>query len=220
MQLQKLQVTGSVDYMRGMQMKELNFRKRRRKKSLKKRKRMNPNNINAKEIVRWGIEIVAICILAFTLVFFFGQRVSNAGDAMSPALKNGDVVLVNRLVYNVKKPVRGEIVVFKPKGNENAHYSVKRIVGLPGEKVQIQEGQVYINDEILVKDIYSYDIKDAGLASEPIKLGNDEYFVLGDNNESSNDSRVADVGNVSREDIFGKVWFVTNFGEDFGFVSK
>ena len=125
---------------------------------------------------------------------------------------------MNRLIYNAKSPERGDIIAFKPNGNENAHYMVKRVVGLPGERVQIKEGQVYINGEVLVKDIYSYDISSPGVAAEPIELGENEYFVLGDNHESSDDSRMADVGNVQREDIYGKVWFVAGFGSNFGFV--
>ncbi len=224
-------------------MQNLKFRKKRRKKlkkqsvksaGMRKRNRsrrkkggiklyfpkekLQLEGLQTKEILRWGIEIAAVCLLALTLVLFFGQRVSNAGDSMSPALKNGDILLMNRLIYNAKSPERGDIIAFKPNGNENAHYMVKRVVGLPGERVQIKEGQVYINGEVLVKDIYSYDISSPGVAAEPIELGENEYFVLGDNHESSDDSRMADVGNVQREDIYGKVWFVAGFGSNFGFV--
>lgn len=213
-------------------MQDLKFRKKRKKRKIKKQNRRRKGGMKLyfpkeklklsagqpKEIARWGIEIAAVCMLALILVLFFGQRVSIAGDSMSPTLKNGDVLLVDRLVYNAKKPARGDIIAFKPNGNENAHYMVKRVVGLPGEQIQIQDGQVYIDGEILVKDIYSYDISNPGVAAEPIKLGENEYFVLGDNHESSDDSRMADVGNVKREDIYGKVWFVAGLGPDFGFV--
>lgn len=175
---------------------------------------------NPMEIARWTVEIVVVCLLAVILVVSFGQRVSIAGDSMSPALKNGDVLLVNRLVYNARKPERGDIIAFRPNGNENAHYMVKRVVGLPGETVQIQDGQVYIDGKVLVKDIYCYDITIPGVAAEPVELGENEYFVLGDNHESSDDSRMADVGNVKREDIYGKVWFVANFSSDFGLVKN
>lgn len=173
---------------------------------------------NAGGLLVWIAEIAAVCLLAFVLVFFFGQRVSNAGDSMSPAMKNGNIVLVNRLVYNARKPKRGDVIAFKPNGNENAHYSIKRIVGLPGETVQIKEGKVYIDGEELTKDIFVSDIESAGIAAEPIELGEEEYFVLGDNHTGSDDSRMADVGNVKRDDIYGKVWFVASFGENFGFV--
>lgn len=215
-------------------MKDLKFRKKRKKGKIK---RKNPGRRGEKrlyfpkekvklplgepkEILKLGVEIAVVCLLALTLVLFFGQRVSIAGDSMSPTLKNGDVLLVNRLVYNAKKPARGDIIAFKPDGNENAHYMVKRVVGLPGEQVRIQDGQVYIDGEILVKDIYSYEITSPGVASEPVTLGENEYFVLGDNHESSDDSRMADVGNVQREDIYGKVWFVASAGPDFGFVKN
>lgn len=231
-------------------MQDLNFRKKRKKRNIKNKNRIKYKNggnkkylrqmnkkkrgmqlyfpkeklaaaaKHPKEIIRWTVEITAVCLLAFTLVVLFGQRVSNAGDAMSPVLKNGDVLLVNQLVYNAKKPARGDIIAFKPNGNENAHYSVKRVVGLPGETVQIQDGQVYIDGEVLVKNIYSYEITDAGIASEPIELEEDEYFVLGDNHESSVDSRMADIGNVRRDDIYGKIWFVASMGSDFGFVKN
>lgn len=149
---------------------------------------------------------------------FFGQRVSNAGDSMSPVLKNGDVVLINRIVYDARKPKRGEIIAFRPNGNENAHYCIKRVVGLPGETVQIKDGKVYIDGKVQKKNIYTSDLDFAGIAEKKLTLGETEYFVLGDNSAGSDDSRLADIGNVKREDIGGKVWFVTNIGKNFGFV--
>ena len=166
----------------------------------------------------WGLEIALVCALAAMLVWFFGQRVSNAGDSMKPVLNNGDVVLVNRMVYNAVKPGRGDIIAFRPGGNENVHYSIKRIVGLPGETVQIQDGKVYIDGEELTKDIYVSDVEYEGIAEQPVELGEGEYFVMGDNQAGSDDSRMPDIGTVSREDIYGKVWFVANFGANFGFV--
>lgn len=171
-----------------------------------------------RKIFGWGIQIVCVCLAAFMLVSFFGQRVSNAGDSMRPTLQNGEIVLMNRLIYNASKPKRGDVIAFKPNGNENAHYSIKRVVGLPGETVQIKDGTIYINGEEHVKDIYTFEIESPGIAEDPVKLGEGEYFVMGDNHTSSDDSRMADVGNVKREDIYGKVWFVASFGNNFGFV--
>ena len=139
---------------------------------------------------------------------------------MKPVLQNGDVVLVNRLIYNASKPKRGDIIAFKPNGNENTHYSIKRIVGLPGETVQIKDGSVYINDVETLEHIFAEDIEEAGIADEPVVLKGNEYFVLGDNHSSSDDSRMADIGNVKRREIYGKVWFVASFGSDFGFVKR
>ena len=171
-----------------------------------------------KTAIEWGTEIIVVCILAWMLVSFFGQRVSNAGDSMSPVLKNGDVVLINRIVYDARKPKRGEIIAFRPNGNENAHYCIKRVVGLPGETVQIKDGKIYIDGKVQKKNIYTLDLNFAGIAEKKLTLGETEYFVLGDNSAGSDDSRLADIGNVKREDIGGKVWFVTNIGKNFGFV--
>ena len=137
-------------------------------------------------------------MLAFVSVWYFGQRVSVVGDSMNPVLKNGDVVLVNRIVYNATTPKRGDIIVFKPKGNENDHYYTKRIVGLPGETIQIIENNVYINGKKLEEDYKTSKISDVGIVGEQMKLASDEYFVLGDDRENSDDSRDADIGNVKR----------------------
>ena len=171
-----------------------------------------------KTAIEWGTEIIVVCILAWMLVSFFGQRVSNAGDSMSPVLKNGDVVLINRIVYDARKPKRGEIIAFRPNGNENAHYCIKRVVGLPGETVQIKDGKIYIDGKVQKKNVYTSDLDFAGIAEKKLTLGETEYFVLGDNSAGSDDNRLADIGNVKREDIGGKVWFVTNIGKNFGFV--
>ena len=171
-----------------------------------------------KTAIEWGTEIIVVSILAWMLVSFFGQRVSNAGDSMSPVLKNGDVVLINRIVYDARKPKRGEIIAFRPNGNENAHYCIKRVVGLPGETVQIKDGKIYIDGKVQKKNVYTSDLDFAGIAEKKLTLGETEYFVLGDNSAGSDDSRLADIGNVKREDIGGKVWLVTNIGKNFGFV--
>ena len=171
-----------------------------------------------KTAIEWGTEIIVVCILAWMLVSFFGQRVSNAGDSMSPVLKNGDVVLINRIVYDARKPRRGEIIAFRPNGNENAHYCIKRVVGLPVETVQIKDGKIYIDGKVQKKNVYTSDLDFAGIAEKKLTLGETEYFVLGDNSAGSDDSRLADIGNVKSEDIGGKVWFVTNIGKNFGFV--
>ena len=157
-------------------------------------------------------------MLAFVSVWYFGQRVSVVGDSMNPVLKNGDVVLVNRIVYNATKPKRGDIIVFKPKGNENDHYYTKRIVGLPGETIQIIENNVYIDGKKLEEDYKTSKISDVGIVGEQMKLASDEYFVLGDDRENSDDSRDADIGNVKRSYIYGKAWFVALPRKHFGFV--
>ena len=195
-----------------MRKKRLNFRKKR--KHRKKHIRME----QITGIGMWIFKIAVVCLLAFVSVWYFGQKVSTVGDSMKPVLQNGDVVLVNRIVYNASRPKRGDIIVFKPKGNENSHYYIKRIIGLPGETVEIIENHVYINGEKLKEDYQTTDINDVGIVSEEMQLASDEYFVLGDDRENSEDSRNADVGNVKRSYIYGKAWFVVSPKKDFGFV--
>mgnify|MGYP005758971477 CR=1 FL=1 len=175
-----------------------------------------PAGVNVSGALRWAAEIILVCAAAFLLVLSFGCRVSNAGDSMKPVLENGEVVLVNRLCYRIFSPSRGDIVAYSRDGS--GQYSIKRIVGLPGETVQIVDGSVYINDEKMTDDIYAEDIEYAGIAAAPVELGEGEYFVIGDNSEASDDSRSPDAGPVRKNDIYGKVWFVADFGEHFGFI--
>lgn len=127
----------------------------------------------------WVFKILLVCLLAFVTVFYFGRQVRNSGDSMRPAVLNDDIVLVNRMIYDASKPKRGDIIVFKPNGNENARSYIKRIIGLPGETVQIKDGKIYIDGKILEEDYETTAIEDAGTAAEEIDLGGDEYFVLG-----------------------------------------
>ena len=94
----------------------------------------------------WILQIAIVCALAFMFVWYFGQRVSTIGDSMNPVLKNGDIVLVNRFIYDASTPKRGDIIVFKPNGNEELHSSIKRIVAIPGETIQIVDGKIYLEN--------------------------------------------------------------------------
>lgn len=193
--------------------------KRRKAGLIKPKWRLRLNWEYLPVVAKWVFEIAVVCLFAFVAVWYFGQRVSTVGDSMSPVLRNGDVVLVNRIVYNATTPKRGDVIVFKPKGNENDHYYIKRIVGLPGETIEIIENRVYIDGKRLEEDYETTNIDDVGVVDEKLKLAGDEYFVLGDNREQSEDSRDADVGNVKREYIYGKAWFVITPGDEFGFVN-
>ena len=192
---------------------QLGFSRRRRRR---RPRRFHLNLEYLPQIGAWAFKIGVVCLFAFVAVWYFGQRVSTVGDSMKPILENGDVVLVNRIVYNATTPKRGDIIVFRPKGNENSHYYIKRIIGLPGETVEIIENRIYINGEKIEEDYKTSDIDDVGIVSEPMTLGSDEYFVLGDDRENSEDSRNADVGNVKRSHIYGKAWFVISPWKNFG----
>ena len=160
-----------------------------------------------KEILWMIFYCFAAVLLAFVLVFSVGMKVAVIGVSMEPGLYNGQEILVNKLVYRLSSPKRGDVVVFLPNGNENSSYYVKRVVGLPGETIQIIDGYVYIDGRFYAED-ESYDmIADAGIAETPLKLGEKEYFVLGDNRNNSEDSRSANIGNIEKQYIIGKAWF-------------
>ncbi len=166
----------------------------------------------------WILKIGIVCLFAFAYIWFFGQKVSTVGDSMKPVLSNGDTVLVNRIVYNAMMPRRGDVVVFRPGGNKNSHYYIKRVIGLPGETVEIIENGIFIDGERIEEEYETSDISDVGVVTEKIELGENEYFVLGDDRENSVDSRSADVGNVERKDIYGKAWFVVSPLRHIGFI--
>ncbi len=161
----------------------------------------------------------AAVLLAYVIVFSVGMKVSVIGVSMNPVLQNGEEVLVNRFKYKIFSPKRGEVIAFLPNGNTNSHYYLKRVVGLPGETIQIIGGYVYINGELLKED-ESYDkIADPGIAVSEILLGSDEYFVLGDNRNFSEDSWSGNIGPVSKDTIAGNAWFhLGGEGSRMGFV--
>lgn len=124
---------------------------------------------------------------------------------MMPTLRDGDQLVVDKLSYHFREPKRYEIIVFPYKYEENTYY-IKRIIGLPGETVQIIDGYVYINGEKSDEKYGAEVMEDPGIAEEPILLGENEYFVLGDNRNHSSDSRVPNVGVLTREDLMGRAW--------------
>lgn len=183
----------------------------------KKKKKISASTL--KEIGNWMFLVFVSFFLAFVLVFSIGMKTSVIGVSMEPSLYNGQKVLINRFIYQLISPKRGDVIVFLPNGNQNTHYYVKRVVGLPGERVQIKEGRLYING-ILQEENENYDkIADAGIVENEITLENDEFFVLGDNRNNSEDSRSGNIGPVKREMITGKAWFhMASAGSGMGFV--
>jgi len=169
-------------------------------------------------IARWIFKITVTCLLALAFVLNFGQRISAVGNSMSPVLENGDIVLVNKLIYNASAPKRGDIIAFVPKGNHNTHYYIKRIVGLPGETLQVIENKLYINGEQQKEDYEVTKFGDLGILGEEVVLKDDEYFVLSDSRGNNDDSRNVDIGNVKREYIYGKPWFIVSPGNHVGFL--
>lgn len=152
----------------------------------------------------WVAEIILLIILAFLFVFFCFQIAVVHGNAMNPDLKNRDIVVVNKLKYKLQDPKRLDVVMVTLDDDKNERYIFRRIIGLPGENIQITNGKLYINGQernFLGKDT----IANGGRASTGITLGKDEYFVIGDNFYSSEDSRMESIGNIPRKKIVGKV---------------
>lgn len=172
-----------------------------------------------REIFSWLFGILVSVFIAFVMVHFAGMTTSIIGVSMEPAAYNGEKVLINRFSYILGSPQRGDVVVFLPNGNENAHFYVKRVVAVPGDTVQIIGGRLYVNG-VIEEDGANYDkMADAGIAENEITLGTEEYFVLGDNRNNSEDSRSANLGPVKRTDIIGKAWFhFGGSGTGIGFV--
>lgn len=159
-----------------------------------------------KEIISTILYILAVLLGTYLLITFVGQRTSVSGSSMEPTLSNNDQLILDKISYRFSEPKRFDIIVFPFQYKENTYY-VKRVIGLPGETVQIDlEGNIYINGEILEEDYGKEKINFPGLAVEPITLGDDEYFVMGDNRNNSSDSRDPSVGNIRRSNIIGKAW--------------
>jgi len=178
----------------------------------RKRKRVSSSVI--KEIFSWLFGIFASVFLAAVLVVTFGMHTSMIGSSMEPCLYNGQQIFLNRLIYKLSSPKRGDVIAFLPNGNQNSHYYIKRVVGLPGETVQIRDGKLYINGLLLDEGDEFDKMAEAGIAATEIVLKSDEYFVLGDNRNNSEDSRSANIGVVLDDHIIGKAWFHLGSAED------
>lgn len=158
-----------------------------------------------KELLGWIVYILIIVGLTYLIITFVGQRTMVSGSSMETTLSSGDQLIVDKISYRFTDPKRYDIIVFPYKYEENTYY-IKRIIGLPGETVQIVDGYVYINGQKLDEHYGNEVMAEAGLAEEPVELGDDEYFVLGDNRNNSQDSRAANVGVIHRRDILGRAW--------------
>ena len=149
--------------------------------------------------------LLVIVLLTWVIVTFVGQRTKVDGHSMEPTLSDGDNLIVDKLSYRFRDPERYDIIVFPYQHAENTYY-IKRIIGLPGDTVQVIDGYMYINGKKLDEHYGAEVMEDPGIAAEPIKLGDDEYFVLGDNRNHSSDSRVTSVGVLTRDMLIGRAW--------------
>ena len=171
-----------------------------------------------RELLNTAIYLLCVLGAVWLVITFVGQRTEVEGASMENTLHNGDNLIVDKLSYRFHDPERFDIIVFPFQFQDNTYY-IKRIIGLPGETVQIMDdGSIYINGEKLEENYGMEVIKPEtiGRAAEPIELGDDEYFVMGDNRNNSSDSRTDIVVNIKRENIIGKAWLriwpVSDFG--------
>ena len=158
-----------------------------------------------KELAGWLLYIVLIIAFTWFVVTFVGQRTEVSGSSMETTLSDKDQLIVDKMTYRFRDPKRYDIVVFPYQYQDNTYY-IKRIIGLPGETVQILSGMVYIDGMRLDEHYGNELMENPGIAEEPLTLGEDEYFVLGDNRNNSSDSRASDVGLIHRKDLIGRAW--------------
>lgn len=174
-----------------------------------------------KEMLSLLFYVAFVLALAVCLRHFVLQRTLVDGHSMENTLRDKDQLIIDKFAYQLTAPDRFDIVVF-PYKYDNETYYIKRIIGLPGETVSIHGNTIYIDGEPLAEN-YGKEAMDedtAGIAKTEIHLGEDEYFVLGDNRNHSTDSRSEDVGPIKRKEIIGRAFLRIWPIEDFGFLSK
>ena len=159
------------------------------------------------EVLQLLAYILAIFVITFLILHFVGQRTEVSGSSMEDTLSDGDNLIVEKISYRFTDPKRFDIIIFPYKYSEEPTYYIKRIIGLPGETIYIDpDGNIFIDGELLEENYGLATILNPGRAATPITLGEDEYFVMGDNRNGSEDSRFNDVANIKREDIVGRAW--------------
>lgn len=167
----------------------------------------------------WVFEIAVALLLSAVFAFFMCRSTVVQESSMEPMLKAGDKVLVNTAAYRFSSPKRGDIIAFRLDEDSNSSIHIKRIIGLPGETVLIHEGKVTIDGETYEEEDMPA-IENPGTAEKPMTLGKNEYFVLGDNRNSSEDSRYSTIGMVKEDNIVGKVWLRTAPLKEIGLIRK
>jgi len=171
-----------------------------------------------KEILSTSLYILFVLCAVYLVIHFVGQRTQVQGSSMEPKLSSEDNLIVDKISYRFHDPERFDIVVFPFRYEDNVFY-IKRVIGLPGETVRIdEEGNILINGEILEEDYGKEVIVNPGRAYEEVTLAENEYFLMGDNRNNSTDSRDPSVGNVTRGEIIGRAWLRIWPLNKFGFI--
>lgn len=158
-----------------------------------------------REILGFLVYVAVVTGITFLIITFVGQRTYVSGSSMENTLSHGDNLIVDKITYRFSDPKRYDIIVFPFRYQEDVYY-IKRIIGLPGETVQVIDGYVYIDGEQLDEHYGNELMENPGIAAEPLMLEEDQYFVLGDNRNHSSDSRDPSVGVIRRENLLGRAW--------------
>ena len=166
----------------------------------------------------WVFEIAVTLIFAVLTSMMLFQSVTMQESSMEPTLAVGSRYFVNKLAYKASSPKRGDLIVFRTNASDDAALHIRRVIGLPGETVQITGGRILINGEVYNEGKDFPMITNPGLAATAVTLESGEYFVLGDNRNNSEDSRYADIGMVRKRYIVGKIWFTCSPFEKLGFT--
>ncbi len=164
----------------------------------------------------WMASVLGVIALAYGVISFSLEKTTLVDASMDPTLMLGDEILIDTFTYRFRDPKRYEVIVFQQGDEEHSFYNIKRVIGLPGETVQIIGGYVFIDGEKLEETVNVDAMLLPGLANYEIKLEDNEYFVLGDARNNAEDSRYATVDNVLAEDIVGRAWIRLN---QFGMIN-
>ena len=171
-----------------------------------------------RNITTWIVEIVIVLALSAVFSYIFCSSVTVLESSMDPTLQAGNRVMINRVSYTVGKIKRVDLIAYTNSDSTDASVHVKRVIGLPGEKIQIRDGLILIDGQTYIEERAFPSMNSGGLAENGVTLGNEEYFVLGDNRNNSEDSRFTDVGNIPARAVMGKVWLIVSPLSSFGFI--
>ena len=177
-------------------------------------------NRKLKKVLIWIFEITVTLIFAVLTSMMLFQSVTMQESSMEPTLAVGSRYFINKLAYKTSSPQRGDIIVFRTNASDDASLHIRRVIGLPGETIQIVNGRILINGETYKEGKDFPAIKNPGMAAKAITLEAGEYFVLGDNRNHSEDSRYGDIGRVNKKYITGKLWFQISPTKDIGVLEN
>ena len=164
-------------------------------------------NIILDDILKWIVDIAAVAMASIFLIIYLCDTAHMTGNSMAPTVNNAESVLINKFSYTIGEPERFDIIVY----NNDDGQTIKRIIGMPGEEIKIEDSKIYIRNkegEQVLEDIYFEGKYEPGYVADFVKIPEGEYFVMGDSRNVSEDSRFEYVGNIKKDDIIGEAWLI------------